>query len=138
MHKPRLVEEGGRPVLVVDDDPFIREVVAELLDEEGFAVATADDGAEALRFVATVVPSVILLDMDMPIVDGREFAARYREMPGPRAPIVVITAAYDARLAAEEIGAQGHLAKPFQVDALVSMVRRLGGRRTSERPCSAA
>ena len=120
-------------MLVVDDDPFIREVVAELLEEEGFAVATADDGSEALRFVSTAAPSVILLDMDMPIVDGREFARRYRGLPGPHAPIVVITAAYDARTAAEEIGAQAHLGKPFQVDALVRMVRRLGGRQQPDR-----
>lgn len=122
------MEGEARPILVVDDDPFIREVVVELLDEEGFAVVTADDGAEALRFVAGAEPSVILLDMDMPIIDGREFALRYHAMPGRHAPIVVITAAYDARLAAEEIGAAGHLGKPFQVDALLSLVRRLRAR----------
>lgn len=122
------MKNEGRPVLVVDDDPYIREVVAELLDEEGYSVATADDGAEALRFVAAMPPSVILLDMDMPVVDGPEFAARYREMPGPHAPIVVITAAYDARVAAERIGAQAHLAKPFHVDALCRLVARLSGR----------
>lgn len=117
------------PILVVDDDPFIRDVLAELLAEEGYPVSTADDGAEALRFVSGIQPSLILLDMDMPVVDGREFAQRYRRMPGPHAPVVVLTAASDARGAAAEIGAQGHLAKPFQVAALLQLIARLGARR---------
>jgi CheY-like chemotaxis protein len=130
------------PILVVDDDPFIRDVLAELLAEEGYPVATAADGAEALRFVAATRPSLILLDMDMPVVDGREFAERYRAAPGPHAPVAVVTAAYDARIAAAEIGAQGHLAKPFQVAALFQLIDRLGvprpddtGRELAE-PCS--
>lgn len=120
------------PILVVDDDPYIREVLAELLEEEGYPVATADDGAEALRFVACTRPSLILLDMDMPVVDGREFARRYRELPGPHAPIAVVTAAYDARIAAADIGAQGHLSKPFQVAALLQLVARLRASRKAE------
>ena len=114
------------PILVVDDDPFIRDVIAELLAEEGYPVATAADGAEALRFVVATRPSLVLLDMDMPVVDGREFAERYRAMDGAHAPIAVVTAAYDARVAAERIGAQGHLAKPFQVAALFQLIDRLG------------
>jgi CheY-like chemotaxis protein len=129
-HEPMAMDKGA--ILVVDDDPFIRDVLAELLEEEGYAVATADDGAEALRLVATSRPSLILLDMDMPVVDGREFARRYRQQPGPHAPIAVITAAYDARIAAADIGAQGHLAKPFQVTALLQLITRLGARRASE------
>lgn len=114
------------PILVVDDDPFIRDVLAELLAEEGYPVATAADGAEALRFVAATRPSLVLLDLDMPVVDGREFAERYRATDGPHAPIAVVTAAYDARVAADQIGAQGHLAKPFQVAALFHLIDRLG------------
>jgi CheY-like chemotaxis protein len=115
----------GRPVLVVDDDPSIRRLVADVLRDEGFDVATADDGSEALRFVAVEQPAVILLDMRMPVVDGREFARAYRRRPGPHAPIVCITAEYHATDLADEVDAAAVVPKPFQLDHLIDVVVRL-------------
>jgi CheY-like chemotaxis protein len=118
------MSEPRRPVLVVDDDESIRESVAMFLIDEGYPVAVAGDGDEALERVAERSPALILLDIRMPRMNGIEFAAAYRALPGPHAPIVVMTAGRDARQRAEEIGADGYLAKPFDLDDLVAAVAR--------------
>ena len=114
----------GRPVLVVDDDDQIRSLVRATLEEEGFPVAEAGDGRAALEMAATVDPCLILLDMRMPVMDGWAFAAAYRERFAQRAPVVVMTAARDARAWADEVGADGVLPKPFDLDDLDAVVRR--------------
>ena len=115
---------SNRPILVVDDDPSILDMVAEILDFEGYAVRTATNGAEALEVVERVPPSLVLLDMRMPVLDGWGFA-RALKARGVRIPIVVMTAAKDARRWAEEIGAQAYLAKPFELPDLLTVVGRL-------------
>jgi CheY-like chemotaxis protein len=112
------------PVLVVDDDPTILATVSEILDLEGFSVVTATNGAEALAAVAEYKPSLVLLDMRMPVLDGWGFM-REVEKRGLDIIVVVMTAAADARRWAREIGAHGVLAKPFELDELVSAVERL-------------
>jgi urea transport system substrate-binding protein len=111
------------PVLVVDDDPAIREAVRDVLEAAGMRVATARDGAEALERVLAEPPSLVLLDMRMPVMDGWHFSRALRER-GLALPVVVMTAAADARRWAEEIGARGWVAKPFAVSELVSAVER--------------
>jgi len=111
-------------VLVVDDDKGIREFVRTVLSDEGYDVAEATDGQQALDRVAQRRPDVILLDMRMPVMDGWEFARTYRERPGPHAPIVIVTAALDVAKDAKEIGADGFLAKPFQLDDLLQLVQQ--------------
>jgi two-component system chemotaxis response regulator CheY len=111
-------------VLVVDDDKGIREFVRTVLSDEGYDVAEATDGQQALDRVAQRRPDVILLDMRMPVMDGWEFARTYREQPGPHAPIVIVTAALDVAKDAKEIGANGFLAKPFQLDDLLQLVQQ--------------
>src|SRR6185312_7528455 len=96
------------PILIVDDDESIREFVSVALEDEGFAVSTAPDGAAALEQVRREPPSIILPDMD-----GWEFSRAYRRTPGPHAPIIVVTAARDAADRASQIEADGFLAKPF-------------------------
>ena len=109
-------------ILVVDDERDIRSTVAEMLELEGYAVGEAANGAEALEVVERQVPDVILLDMRMPILDGWGFAAELRRR-GMRIPIVVMTAARDAARWADEIAANGALAKPFGFDELLRAVR---------------
>lgn len=111
------------PILVVDDDPTILAVVAELLDLEGYAVATATNGAEALTAVEQQPPRLVLLDMRMPVLDGWGFARAMRERGRPL-HILVMTAAQDARRWAEEIGAAGYIAKPFEADDLIAAVKQ--------------
>ncbi len=111
-------------ILVVDDDTSIRSFVEMALDGEGYAVSTANNGAQALAVTGQVQPDLILLDMRMPIMDGWTFARRYRDQAGPHAPIVVITAATDAGERAAEIQADGYLGKPFDLDELLGLVSR--------------
>jgi two-component system, chemotaxis family, chemotaxis protein CheY len=113
-----------RPILVVDDDPTILVTVCEALDLEGFPVVTATNGAEALEAVDRDDPSLVLLDMRMPVLDGWGFMGAIRQR-GLSLSVVVMTAAADARRWAREIGAQGVLAKPFELDELFSAVERL-------------
>jgi len=111
-------------ILIVDDDPTILEVVADLLDLEGYPVATASNGAEALRALGRGVPRLVLLDMRMPVLDGWGFA-RAARAAGHQLRIVVMSAAHDVQQWAEEIGAAGHVAKPFEMDELLDEVRRV-------------
>ncbi len=108
-------------VLVVDDEPGIRATVSAMLEIEGYAVAEATNGAEALAAVEAQVPDVILLDMRMPIMDGWGFAAELRRR-GHAIPIVVMTAARDAARWASEVAAIAFVAKPFGYDDLIRAV----------------
>lgn len=111
-------------VLVVDDDEAIGEFVGWVLTDEGHEVATAENGAEALKVLEQMTPDVILLDMRMPVMDGWQFADAYRKGPYIAAPIVVVTAARDVTERAAEISADGYLGKPFDIDELLSTVKR--------------
>jgi CheY-like chemotaxis protein len=113
-------------VLVADDEEPIRDLLRLALEAEGHSVVLAADGAEALRAASGERPDVILLDLKMPVMDGREFAARYHEAGGG-APIVVITAVQRPREAAE-LGVCAVVAKPFELDALLDTIARCAGR----------
>ncbi|ABS26053.1 response regulator [Anaeromyxobacter sp. Fw109-5] len=109
-------------VLVVDDDPDILEAICDILEGEGYRVARARHGGEALERVAAEEPAIILLDLMMPVMDGLAFAQALRQLPeGQRIPIVVISADGNPQRAAS-IGAVGYLAKPFDIDALLAQV----------------
>ena len=112
-----------RPILVVDDDPAILQTVCEILEFEGYPTDTATNGAEALDRVQSMPPSLVLLDMRMPVLDGWGFAHELRQR-GVDLPILVMTAAQNARAWAEEIGANGYVPKPFDMDELVAAVAR--------------
>jgi CheY-like chemotaxis protein len=113
-----------RSILVVDDDPTILLSVAELLELEGYVVATASNGAEALEMTQRLEPHLVLLDMRMPVLDGWGYArSARREGLTPR--IVIMTAAHDARRWADEIGAEAYVPKPFEADELITTVARL-------------
>ena len=113
-----------RLILVVEDDEAILRSVEQILTDEGYAVALAFNGRDALEQVRVSAPRLILLDMKMPVMDGWAFAAAYRQLPGPHAPIVALTAAHDSRARAAEIAAAGYIAKPFDLDKLLDLVRR--------------
>jgi two-component system, chemotaxis family, chemotaxis protein CheY len=114
-------------VLVVDDDPAIRTLVAMALADEGYGVAVAPNGRAALERLRYHRPRLILLDMRMPEMDGWEFARRYRTLPGPHAPIVVLAAAVDVAAEGAQIGAAAALGKPFDLEALLAVVARYAG-----------
>jgi len=109
-------------VLVVDDDPDILEAICDILDSESYRVARARNGAEALERVDAERPDVILLDLMMPVMDGVAFAKALRERPADRdVPILIISADGNPQRAAS-VNARGYLAKPFDIDALLSHV----------------
>ena len=109
-------------VLVVDDDLDMLDLVGEALGRKGFHVVQAHDGEDALARVAEALPDLILLDMRMPVMDGWGFAHLFRERYGRRVPIVVMTAAEDSKLRADEIGANADLGKPFELSRLYEVV----------------
>ncbi len=115
-----------KQILVVDDDPAILDVVADILRESGYRVETAVNGAEALRKLAGIRPDAVLLDLMMPVMDGWTFVAEYRrDAECATIPIVVMSAARDVVAAARELGAQACITKPFEIDALLDTVERL-------------
>lgn len=109
-------------VLVIDDDSHIRQVIQLALEDDGHTVESAVDGRTALAQIDRRHPDVILLDIRMPGMDGREFVRRYRERHGHRAPIIALTASQDAVANGVSIGADDYLAKPFDLDALAARV----------------
>ena len=121
--RPSATVPAARPILVVDDDPEILAMLRDFLEGEGLAVRTAVNGAEALDMLDTVSPSLVLLDMRMPVLDGWGFAAQLGDRRESY-PIVVMTAAESARRWAEEIGANGYIAKPFDVNELLQVIER--------------
>ena len=114
-----------RAVLIVEDDLDLLGMVELVLESAGYPVMTPREGAEALEKIAREMPAAVLLDMKMPGMDGWEFARLFRERYDRQAPIIVLTAAEDARQRAEEIGAEGYVGKPFEIDELLAEVERL-------------
>ncbi len=112
-------------VLVVEDDPGVRDGVLALLQDHGFAASGAPDGAAALELVAATKPDVILLDLAMPQVGGDEFLERMRSDPAlERIPVIVMSAW--ARRIEPPVPVAGWLPKPFQPQELLDLLGCLG------------
>ena len=115
----------GRTVLVVDDDPAIRDFLSMALEGEGYAIETARNGREALDKIRRDPPDMILLDLVMPTMDGWCFLAMQRTASaGCRIPVLAMSA-MGGRYMARELGATDFLAKPFDLDALLGKVAAL-------------
>lgn len=118
------------PILVIDDDPGVRQTVRWALEDEGFPVATAQNGKLGLESATSEQPAAVVLDMIMPVLGGDGFAAGLRRLYGTAVPILVLTADGHARQKAEQVGAVDYVKKPFNVDDLVHKVRNaLGSNR---------
>jgi len=110
-------------VLLVDDDPDILESLSDVLNEEGFAVQVAQNGREALELLGAEPPALILLDLTMPVMDGREFGARIRSCPDfASTPIILLSADRDVWSMAQDLRAAGCFSKPFDVTALLGLM----------------
>jgi CheY-like chemotaxis protein len=110
-------------VLVVDDDPDERTLVADLIESAGFSVVTASDGREALAILRRVQPELIVLDVCMPIMDGAEFRAEQRRSRGwLRIPTVVMTGGDDEPQL--DLAVEQTLHKPFRARDLIAVVKK--------------
>ena len=114
-------------ILVVDDERDILTFVREALTDEGYEVDTADSGEAALQTVTERRPDLIILDVNLPGVDGWEVLAQLRAAAGEQTPVVVMTGGYQAQDQALSSGAQGYLGKPFDLDDLFSAVAAHAG-----------
>jgi DNA-binding response OmpR family regulator len=113
-------------ILIVDDDPAIRDVVSDILEMSDYCVKTACNGAEALDRIRDDRPSAVLLDLMMPVMDGWEFLREYKvEATLLPVPVVIMSAAQDASHAVDELGAQAFLAKPFEIETILAIVGRV-------------
>ena len=116
-------------IMVVDDDAGLRFTLQTLLEDEGFSVVLAGDGQEALAKLTDPLPSLMLLDIMMPRMDGFALAREMEERGlRPSVPIVVLTADGKAAQNARRMGAEGFVAKPFAVDDILSEIQRLATR----------
>ncbi|HLJ80261.1 MAG TPA: response regulator [Ktedonobacterales bacterium] len=110
-------------ILIVDDDPAIRKMLVEMLSLEGYATETATNGREALDMLAAGGPRVVLLDLLMPVLDGREVMHELNARPVERANLkVILVSALPNLENAQDLNADGMLAKPFQVNDLMQVL----------------
>ena len=109
--------------LVVDDDPSIRDLLAEELRYRGYSVIIARNGSEALDCLHAMTPDVIVLDLMMPVMDGWTFAKHYRDHTGRRsAPIIAMSAEGDLHPGYEALGVTAFVRKPFDLDELANYI----------------
>ena len=116
----------SQTILVVDDDPDIATVMAEVLALAGYRVRMANTGSDGLRIALEERPDLIVLDVILTDMSGSDFVTTYRKLTPPehRAAVVFTTAHADAARIATDSGADGLLVKPFDIDALVDCVQR--------------
>jgi two-component system, chemotaxis family, chemotaxis protein CheY len=121
-------------VLIVEDDPDVREMLAALLSVEGFYAVGAEDGLEALHLLRTVrhrapdIPCLILLDLKMPRLSGNEFRrAQLGDPTVASVPVAVMSGAEDLDDRARDLGAVATLPKPIDIENLLQVVRRYCG-----------
>jgi DNA-binding response OmpR family regulator len=119
----------SRRVLVVDDDDDLRHVLALSLREEGYEVRTARDGREAWRLLPRFRPDLIVLDLMMPVTDGRAFRSRQlADGSWAEIPVIVLSAARNLPAEAKALRPAAVIPKPFELDALLAAVGALSDR----------
>lgn len=117
-----------RKILIAEDDPIIRELLIQVLELEGYDVLAAPDGATALELVRSAGPSLLVLDLMMPHVDGLSVLRAVRESDTTRAiPVVITTAKTDDETtwAGWSGGCDYYMTKPFEPDDLLAAIERL-------------
>ncbi len=120
-------------ILVVDDDPTIRQLLTDVLEMEGYEVSIAVDGLAAVRAVQAASPDFVVLDVMMPGLDGFGVLEAVRAQGGEPVPVLMLTAAAEpgANARAWSSGVDYYLAKPFTADAVLDVIDRVLAGRSS-------
>jgi CheY-like chemotaxis protein len=119
-------EPRANPILLVDDHDDLREMLATALSIEGYRVSTAANGFEALLEARSHRPSLILLDLMMPVMDGPGFLAEQQRDPSLAAvPVIVVSAHGDGERIACEAGARAFIPKPIEIDRLLGTIDQI-------------
>ncbi len=113
-----------RRVLVVEDTAPIRDLLHDVLTFSGYLVTLAHHGAHALRLIPHGRPCVMLLDLEMPVMNGWEFVHAYRQTPLPHVAIIVMTMARDGAHHAAALQVTDYIPKPFDLDHMLDVVDR--------------
>jgi CheY-like chemotaxis protein len=118
---------AARTVLVVEDEPTVRIMLAMILESEGYATVTAANGKEALAVMQRQPPDAVLLDLQMPTMTGFELIAACRADPAIRhLSLIVMSAAHD-QTAVDQCDVQGFVPKPFWIDELLTVLNGVIG-----------
>jgi CheY-like chemotaxis protein/chemotaxis signal transduction protein len=126
--KTAAMQPTGKHILVVDDSPSVRRVVGNMLRQHGWEVQVARDGVEALEMISNETPAGVLLDIEMPRMDGYELMATVRAQEQYRTlPIVILTsrAASKHQQRAMQLGASAYVVKPYQDEELINILNSL-------------
>lgn len=123
----------GHKLLIVEDNPMIRELFAAALSDAGFSVIMADDGDKGLELARCEQPDLIITDVEMPNLDGIQMIQRLRqEFELQCTPVLVVSAQYAEVLAtATAVGASEVMQKPVQLISLIQIIRRILGATVS-------
>src|SRR6266542_4209823 len=117
-----------KPILVIDDDPAILDMLIELLGYEGYQIIAPSEGSAAIAQARTEPPALILLDLMMPEMSGWQVIAALRDDPQTHdIPVVLLSARRDLPMTAIELGVATFLEKPFELNDLLSVVERYAG-----------
>ncbi|WP_406290142.1 response regulator transcription factor [Embleya sp. NBC_00896] len=118
---------GADLLLVVEDEPTVRELLSASLRFSGFAVASAADGDEALAIAARDRPDLVVLDVMLPDMDGFEVLRRLREQTGGTVPVLFLTArdGSEDKINGLSLGGDDYVTKPFQLDELIARIRAI-------------
>jgi CheY-like chemotaxis protein len=116
----------AQPILVIDDDPAILDLIAQVLLEEGYEVLAVSNGQTAVDLARKLHPHLILLDLMMPEMNGWQVTSVLKADPQTRAiPILLLSARRDMARTANELAVTAYLEKPFDLDDLLSRVQRI-------------
>ena len=113
----------AKTILIVEDDANIRELLHLYLEQEGYHIEVAQDGAEGLRMFKRVHPDMVLLDLMMPVMDGTQMIRELRSFS--KTPVIILTAKGEVfdKVALLELGADDYITKPFEIREIIARVR---------------
>jgi CheY-like chemotaxis protein len=124
-------------VLIADDDPDMLDLLSTLLAEEGFQTVAVSDSVTALHIIHTRRPTLAIIDLALPVMDGRELIERLRQEPGPPLPVIAMTTAPFPDLSEEPLEVDAYLTKPFDLEELLEHVTYLASQQQEMLPSHA-